>query len=120
MDEEEVVSSLLSHAVENDASEAVVVELPPELLDELGGVYSEEADSHGRKVSSSLLAGPVEYEDEDVVVLDSPSRVGGEDDFSVELREKLRADGVYGFRDGNLDGVELPKQEVEIHRVEEI
>ncbi len=115
MDEEDVVERLMTHARENDA-DAVVVDVPVEVIRREGGVYQKEPDDHGRKVASTLLAGAVEDETDETLALDSPSRVGDADDFSSEVRQRLRADDVYGFRDGNLDGVELPKSEIEIHR----
>lgn len=119
MDRRDVVDALLEHAEANDAVDAVVVDVPEDVLVEADAEYLETEDEHGRRIASTLVAGAVEREDDEHLALDSPSRVGGEDDFSREVRQRLRADGVYGFRDGNLDGVELPKDEVDIYRVDD-
>ncbi|MFP4175173.1 MAG: hypothetical protein ACLFSW_05275 [Halobacteriales archaeon] len=114
MDENEVVETLIEDARENDAYEAVVVDVPPDVLHQAGATYG---DDEGLRVETTLVAGPVKEEDEDGISLRTPSRVGGRDDFSPELREALRVEGVYGFRDGNLDGERLPKDEVTVYRV---
>jgi len=112
MEKKEVVEALLEDACGNDA-DAVVVDVPPELLRELGAKY----DEKGRpKVATTLVAGPVEEEDEEAITLRTPSRVGARDDFSSEVRKGLRVEGVYGFRDANLDGVPIPKDEVVVRR----
>jgi hypothetical protein len=115
MDRSEIVEALIEDARENDAYEAVVVEVPPEVLRESGATYG---DDDGVRVESTLVAGPVAEEDDEGIALRTPSRVGARDDFSSELREALRVEGVYGFRDGNLDGVRLPKDEATVHRAE--
>lgn len=115
-DKRGVVRDLLDHARENGATDAVVIDVPRELVEAQGGVVAEEPDEHGRVVASTLFAGPVEREDDDAIVLASGSRVGRERDFGDGVRQRLRADGVYGFRDGTLDGVALPKDRVEVFR----
>lgn len=115
-DKRAVVQDLLENAREHGATDAVVVDVPREIVEEHGGVVAEEPDEHGRVVDSTLFAGPVERETDDTVVLRSPSRVGRERDFGDDMRQRLRVDDVYGFRDGVLDGVELPKDRVEIYR----
>lgn len=115
-DKRGVVRDLLDHARANGATDAVVVDVPAEIVEAHGGVVAEEPDEHGRVVASTLFAGPVEREGEEAIVLASSSRVGRERDFGDAVRQRLRADGVYGFRDGTLDGVELPKDRVEIYR----
>lgn len=114
MDSSEVVEKLVENARESGATDAVVVDVPPEVIRDAGANYGDDGRS---KVETTLVAGPVAEEDDEHIALKTPSRVGTKDDFSSEVRERLRPDGVYGFRDGNLDGVELPKDEVEIHRV---
>lgn len=116
MDEVDVVDALLEHARENDAYDVAVLDVPEQVLEDAGAEYEEEADEHGRKLASTLVAGAVAQEDDDAIALDSPSRVGEKEDFSAGMRRRLRAEGVFGFRDGNLDDVEFPKDEVEIHR----
>jgi len=123
MEKSDVIEALVENARENGATDAVVVDVPPEVLHDSGATYTgdgggDEGDSNdGARVETTLVAGPVADEDDAGIVLRTPSRVGTKDDFSSEVRKKLRADGVYGFRDGNLDGVRLPKEKVEIHRV---
>ncbi|MDY6780624.1 MAG: hypothetical protein SV760_08805 [Halobacteria archaeon] len=114
-----VVENLLDDARRNDAYGAVVVDVPEDTIEENGGVVADETDERGRKVDTTLFAGPVEEETEETISLKTPSRVGSRDDFSPKIREKLGADDVYGFRDGCLDRVELRKSEVDIYRVEE-
>ena len=114
MDKEEVVEALIEDARENDAYEAVVVDVPPDVLRELGATYGDDGRT---RVETTLVAGPVAEEDDGGIVLRTPSRVGGRGDFSSELREALRVEGVYGFRDGNLDGERLPKDDVTVYRV---
>lgn len=114
MKKSEVVDRLVENARESGAADAVVVDVPPDVLRDAGANYGDDGRS---KVETTLVAGPVAEEGEDRIALKTPSRVGTEDDFSAEVRKRLRPEGVYGFRDGNLDGVELPKDEVEIHRV---
>ncbi|MFW5929056.1 MAG: hypothetical protein ACOCT0_01365 [Halobacteriota archaeon] len=118
MEDRDLIEALLGHARENDAFDAVVVDVPPGVLERNDALYSDGSGTEPR-CTSTLVAGPVERESDEVVVLDSPSRVGRRDDFAPEIRRKLRADGVYGYRDGYLDGVELPKHEVEVHRARE-
>jgi len=114
MENDKVIEKLLENARENDADDAVVVEAPTDVLRDSGATYG---DGEVR-VETTVVAGPVEEEDDEGIVLKTPSRVGGEEDFSPEVREKMRPDGLYGFRDGNLDGVRLPKDEVTVHRVQ--
>lgn len=114
-DKRGVIDDLLRHARENEA-DAVVVDVPREIVEAEGGVVAAEPDEHGRVVDSTLFAGPVARETDETIELRSPSRVGRERDFGDGIRQRLRADGVYGFRDGVLDGVELPKDDVEIYR----
>lgn len=116
MDEEDVVEVLLEHARANDAHDVAVLDVPPEMLEEFGSEYVETRDAHGRKLASTLVAGALAREDDEVVVLDSPSRVGRREDFSPQVRQRLRAEGVFGFRDDNLDGVEFPKNDVTVYR----
>jgi hypothetical protein len=116
MDKDGVTEALLEDARRNDAPEAVVVDVPPDVLRENGAEYGDEG---GARVETTLVAGPVDEEGDGYIALRTPSRVGGKDDFSPEVRERLRVEGVYGFRDGNLDGVRLPKDEVEVHRTDE-
>lgn len=113
MEKEEIAQALLEDARENGAYEAVVVDVTPEILREEGATYGDDGRT---RVETTLVAGPVAEEDEEAIVLDSPSRVGNRQDFSSEVREALRVEGVYGFRDGNLDGVCLPKDEVTLYR----
>ncbi|MCX2819375.1 hypothetical protein EGH25_08425 [Haladaptatus sp. F3-133] len=115
MDTETVVEALIEDARENDAYEAVVVDVPADVLREEGATYGDDGET---RVETTLVAGPVAEEDDEGIKLRTPSRVGGRDDFSSEVREGLRVEGVYGFRDGNLDGVSLPKEDVTVHRVE--
>lgn len=114
-DKRGVIDDLLRHARENGA-EAVVVDVPRDVVESHGGVVAAEPDEHGRVVDSTLFAGPVARESEETIALRSPSRVGRERDFGDGIRQRLRADDVYGFRDGVLDGVELSKDDVEIYR----
>ncbi len=93
-----------------------MLDVPEDVLEAAGAEYSEEADEHGRKLASTLVAGAVAEEDDGSIALDSPSRVGRKEDFSPGMRRRLRAEEVYGFRDGNLDDVAFSKDEVEIHR----
>lgn len=116
-DKRGVIEDLLRNARENGATDAVVIDVPRGIVEEHGGVVASEPDEHGRVVASTLFAGPVAREDRETIVLASGSRVGRERDFGDDLRQRLRADDVYGFRDGTLDGVELPKDEVEVYRV---
>ncbi|MDZ7689110.1 MAG: hypothetical protein U5J64_10440 [Halobacteriales archaeon] len=118
MEKSDVVDALLEDARENGAMDAVVVEVPPEVLREKGSTYTEGDDDSGARIETTLVAGPVAEEDNESITLRTPSRVGTREDFSPEVRERLRVEGVYGFRDGNLGGARLPKDEVEIHRVE--
>jgi hypothetical protein len=119
MEKSDVIESLLENARRNDASGAVVVNVPPEVLRDAGATYGDEDEGEGgARVETTLVAGPVAEEDDDAVVLKSPSRVGQKEDFSPEVRKRLRAEGVYGFRDGNLDGVRLSKEKVTVHRVD--
>jgi len=113
MEKDDIINALIDDARENDAPEAVVVDVPPEVLQDAGAEYGD----GDPRVETTLVAGPVADEDDGTVTLRTPSRVGGSDDFSPEVRERLRVEGVYGFRDGNLDGVALPKEDVDIHRV---
>jgi len=115
MEKDEVIERLVENARENGAYEAVVVDVPPDVLRDAG---AEHGDGDGARVETTLVAGPVAEEDEGFVALRTPSRVGEREDFSAEVREALRVKGVYGFRDGNLDGVRLPKGSVEVHRAE--
>jgi len=119
MDREEVIERLLRNARENGATDAVVVEVPADVLRDAGATYTEDGEgSEGEpRVATDLVAGPVSEEDDETITLRTPSRVGAEGDFSPEVRRRLRPDGVYGFRDGNLGGVPLPKDEVVVHRV---
>lgn len=119
MDKSEVVERLLKNARQNGASDAVVVDVPPEVLRDAGATYGDGEDTKGARVETTLVAGPVAEEDDESIALRTPSRVGTKEDFSPEVRERLRAEGVYGFRDGNLDGARLPKDEVTVHRVDE-
>jgi hypothetical protein len=114
MERPEIAEKLIEDAEENDAYEAVVVNVPPEVLREAGATYGDDGRT---RVETTLVAGPVEEETDEYVVLRTPSRVGESGDFSSEVREKLRVEGVYGFRDGNLNGVRLPKDEVTVYRV---
>lgn len=114
MDKSEVIEALVENARESGATDAVVVDVPPGMIRDAGATYGDDGRS---KVETTLVAGPIAEEDDEHIALKTPSRVGTKDDFSAEVRERLRPDGVYGFRDGNLDGVELPKDEVEVHRV---
>lgn len=118
MDKSEVVENLLKNARENDASDAVVVDVPPDVLRDAGATYGDGSDTEAR-VETTLVAGPVAEENDETIALRTPSRVGRKEEFSSEVRKSLRAEGVYGFRDGNLDGVRLPKDEVTVHRVDE-
>lgn len=113
MEKDDTVNALIDDARENDAREAVVVDVPPEVLERAGAEYG---DGDAR-IETTLVAGPVADEDDETITLRTPSRVGTRDDFSPEVRERLRVEGVYGFRDGNLDGVALPKKDVDIYRV---
>ncbi len=115
MDKDEIIETLLEDARQNDATDAVVVEVPPELLRDSGATYG---DEDGVLVETTVVAGPVEEETEEYVELRMPSRVGEREDFSPEVRERMRPDDLYGFRDGNLDGVRLPKDEVTVYRVQ--
>ena len=122
MEKSDVIEALVENARENGATDAVVVDVPSEVLRGAGATYSGgegDEEGSGARVETTLVAGPVAEEDDDAIVLRTPSRVGAKDDFSQEVRERLRAEGVYGFRDGNLDGVRLPKDEVEVRRVDE-
>lgn len=114
MEKTEVIEKLVENARESGATDAVVVDVPPDVIRDAGANYGDDGRS---KVETTLVAGPVDEEDDNHIALKTPSRVGTEDDFSAEVRKQLRPEGVYGFRDGNLDSVELPKDEVEIHRV---
>lgn len=114
MEKSEVIEALVENARESGATDAVVVDVPPDVLRDAGANYGDDGRS---KVETTLVAGPVAEEDDEYIALRTPSRVGTEDDFSSEVRKRLRPEGVCGFRDGNLDGVELPKDEVEVHRV---
>lgn len=118
MEKNRVIRALLEDARQNDATDAVVVNVPAGLIERNGGLVSREVDEHGRRVASTLFAGPVEEETEEHLTLRTPSRVGGYDDFSDNVRVRVVGD-VYGFRDGSLDGVPLPKTEIEVYRVEE-
>lgn len=118
MEKNKVIRALLEDARENDAYDAVVVDVPSEIVEQHDGLLAEEADEHGRKADSTLFAGPVERETEDELALQNPSRVGAREDFSDNVRVRVVGD-VYGFRDGALDGVTLPKNEIEVYRVEE-
>lgn len=118
MEKSDVAEDLVENARQNGATDAVVVDVPPEVLRDAGATYGGGSDTEAR-VETTLVAGPIADEDEESISLRNPSRVGTKDDFSSEVREKLRVDGVYGFRDGNLDGVNLPKNEVTVHRVNE-
>jgi len=119
MEKSDVIEALIENARENGATDAVVVEVPPEVLRDAGATYTEsEGSDTEARVETTLVAGPVAEEDDESIALKAPSRVGTKDEFSSEVRKKLRPRGVYGFRDGNLDGVRFPKEEVEIHRVE--
>jgi hypothetical protein len=113
MEKEEIVEALLEDARENDAGEAVVVDVPPEVLREKGATYGDDGRT---RVETTLVAGPVAEEDDESIALRTPSRVGTREDFSSEVRKALRVEGVYGFRDGNLDGVRLSKDDVTVHR----
>ena len=113
MEKEEIAQALLEDARENGAYEAVVVDVTPEILREEGATYGDDGRT---RVETTLVAGPVAEENDEAIVLDSPSRVGNRQDFSSEVREALRVEGVYGFRDGNLDGVRLSKDEVTLYR----
>ena len=117
MEKSDVIDALVENARRNGATEAVVVDVPPEVLGEVGATYGDEGD--GARVETTLVAGPVAEEDDDSIALRTPSRVGAMDEFSPEVRRKLRPKGVYGFRDGNLDGTRLPKSEVTVYRVED-
>jgi predicted methyltransferase len=120
MEKSDVIEALIENARENGAKDAVVVDVPPEVLRDAGATYTEEeGNDDGARVKTTLVAGPVAEEDEERITLRTPSRVGTKDDFSSEVRKKLRPGGVYGFRDDNLDGVSLPKDDVTVHRVEE-
>lgn len=118
MEKNRVIRVLLEDARENGAYDAVVVDVPPEIVERNGGLLAEEADEHGRRVASTLFAGPVQEETGEELALRSPSRVGGREDFSDNVRVRV-VDDVYGFRDGALDGVALPKDEIEVYRAEE-
>lgn len=118
MEKNRVIRTLLEDARENDAYDAVVVDIPPEIVERHGGLLAEEADEHGRRADSTLFAGPVLEETEETLTLRNPSRVGGMGDFSDKVRVRV-VDDVYGFRDGALDAVALPKDEIEVYRVEE-
>lgn len=115
MDKEDIVDALLEDARNNDAHEAVVVDVPPEVLKDIGAKYAEEGKP---RIATTLVAGPVSEEDEEEIALQTPSRVGASEDFSAEVRKSLRLDAVYGFRDSNLDGVPIPKENdgVVVHR----
>lgn len=114
MEKTDVIEALVENARENGATDAVVVDVPPDVLRDAGANYGDDGHS---KVETTLVAGPVAEEDDEHIALRTPSRVGAKEDFSSEVRKRLRPDEVYGFRDGNLDGVRLPKEEVEVHRV---
>ncbi len=118
MEKQDVVDALLENARENDAYDAVVVDVPPDVLRDAGATYTDEDDDSEPRVETTLVAGPVAEEDDESIVLRSPSRVGTKEEFSPEVRRRLRADGVYGFRDGNLNGVRLPKDVVTVHRTD--
>ena len=118
MEKAEIVERLIRNARENGATDAVVVDAPPEVLRDAGANHGDGADGRA-KVDTTLVAGPVAEETDEHIALEAPSRVGAEEDFSAEVRKRLRPDGVYGFRDGNLDGERLPKDEVEVHRVQD-
>ena len=121
MEKPDVIEALIENARENDATDAVVVDVPPEVLRNAGATYTEGngGEDTEARVETTLVAGPVAEEDDESIALKAPSRVGTKEDFSSEVRKKLRPRGVYGFRDGNLDGVSLPKEKVKIHRVDE-
>lgn len=121
MEKSDVIKALIENARENDATDAVVVDVPPEVLRDAGATYTEGngGEDTEARVETTLVAGPVTEEDDESIALKAPSRVGTKEDFSSEVRKKLRPRGVYGFRDGNLDGVSLPKEKVKVHRVEE-
>lgn len=115
MEKNEIIETLLENARQNGANDAVVVDVPPEVLRDSGATYG---DEDGVLVETTVVAGPVQEETEGYIKLKMPSRVGESEDFSPEVRERMRPDGLYGFRDGNLDGVRLPKDEVTVHRVQ--
>jgi hypothetical protein len=123
MEKSDVIEALIENARENDATDAVVVDVPPDVLRDAGATYTEgegnDGDDTEARVETTLVAGPIAEEDDESIALKAPSRVGTKDEFSSEVRQKLRPRGVYGFRDGNLDGVSLPKDDVTVHRVEE-
>jgi hypothetical protein len=123
MEKSDVIEALIKNARENGATDAVVVEVPPDVLRDAGATYTEgegnDGDDTEARVETTLVAGPIAEEDDESIALKAPSRVGTKEDFSSEVRKKLRPRGVYGFRDGNLDGVSLPKDDVTVHRVEE-
>ena len=116
---ETVVRKLLEDARENGAFDAVVVEVPENLILENGGLVGED-DGSSMRAESQFFAGPIQDETDDEISLDSPSRVGGKNDFNPELRSKLRVTDIYGFRDGCLDGVKLDKGKIEVYRVEDL
>jgi len=118
MEKSDVIEALVENARANEATNAVVVDVPPEVLREAGATYGDGDDTEAR-VETTLIAGPLVDENDETIVLRTPSRVGAKEDFSSEVRRRLRVDGVYGFRDGNLNGVRLPKDEVTVHRVGE-
>lgn len=116
MDKRRVISALLDDARKNEAYDAVVVDVPPDIIRDNGGLISGTEDEHGRRVDTTLFAGPIKEESESHLTLKTPSRVGGYEDFSDNIRRRV-VDEVYGFRDGSLDGVPLPKEEIDVYRV---
>ncbi|MDY6765701.1 MAG: hypothetical protein SV377_08540 [Halobacteria archaeon] len=116
-DKRKIVDKLLKDARENNAYNVAVVDVPESIIEDNGGDVLYEPDSYGRKIATTLFAGPIHEETDDYISLKSPSRVGSANDFNADIRKKIGPEGVYGFRDRTLDRVELPKSEVEVYRV---
>ncbi|MDY7080929.1 MAG: hypothetical protein SXQ77_00620 [Halobacteria archaeon] len=89
MEKREIVKRLLDDARQNRAFDAVVIDVPETVIEEHGGVLSADEDEYGRKINSTLFAGPVQKEDSETITLRTPSRVGERDDFSDNIRQKL-------------------------------